>query len=53
MTTYSWDEKVAMRGEDKPVKEHDHCMDVARYFVYTIIGNKTARIRNKTAAGLR
>ena len=53
MTTYSWDEKAAMRGEDKPVKEHDHCMDAARYFVYTIIGNKTARIRSKTAAGLR
>ena len=23
--TYRWDEKVSAKGEDKPLKEHDHC----------------------------
>lgn len=36
-SSYVWDEKAADRGEDKPVKEHDHAMDAVRYFVYTII----------------
>ena len=35
--TYIWDEKAAERGEDKPAKEHDHCMDAIRYFVHTIM----------------
>lgn len=34
---YMWDEKAADRGEDKPVKKDDHCMDALRYFCYTII----------------
>lgn len=33
---YSWDTKASERGEDKPVKEHDHCMDAVRYFVKTM-----------------
>ncbi|MCY4128069.1 MAG: PBSX family phage terminase large subunit [Gammaproteobacteria bacterium] len=33
---YSWDEKAAEKGEDKPVKERDHGVDALRYFVYTI-----------------
>lgn len=45
--SYIWDAKAAERGEDKPVKEHDHAMDAVRYFVYTILSNKTARIKNK------
>ncbi len=36
-SSYIWDEKAAERGEDKPVKQHDHCMDALRYFAYTII----------------
>lgn len=32
---YCWDERAANRGEDKPVKEHDHAMDAVRYFVRT------------------
>ncbi len=32
---YCWDEKAAMRGEDKPVKENDHCMDAVRYMIKT------------------
>lgn len=33
---YAWDEKAAARGEDKPIKENDHCMDAMRYFVRTL-----------------
>lgn len=36
-STYSWDEKASARGEDKPVKINDDCMDSLRYFVYTHI----------------
>lgn len=32
---YSWDEKASERGEDAPLKENDHAMDAARYFVRT------------------
>ena len=35
---YSWDNKA--KGEDRPIKEHDHIMDSLRYFVYT---NKIVR----------
>lgn len=35
-SSYIWDAKAGDRGEDKPVKEYDHCMDAVRYFVYTI-----------------
>jgi len=38
---YIWDETAAHRGEDKPVKEHDHCMDADRYFVYTVLNKNT------------
>lgn len=39
--SYVWDEKAAARGEDKPVKENDHQMDADRYFVNTIVKNKS------------
>lgn len=46
--SYIWDEKAGKRGEDKPIKDHDHTMDALRYFVYTIIShNKVAKITNK------
>lgn len=35
--SYIWDARAAERGEDKPVKEWDHCMDSVRYLAYTII----------------
>lgn len=38
--SYIWDEKAAERGEDKPVKQNDHCMDADRYFVNTILFHK-------------
>lgn len=36
-STYGWDEKASERGEDKPVKADDDCMDAIRYFCYTHI----------------
>lgn len=41
--SYIWDEKAVAGGEDKPVKQWDHCMDAARYMCSTVIGRKTAR----------
>lgn len=35
LQTYSWDEKAAARGEDKPLKQHDHAPDALRYFCQT------------------
>lgn len=32
---YSWDDKAAERGEDKPIKENDHSVDALRYGVRT------------------
>jgi len=32
---YTWDDKSAERGEDKPIKENDHALDATRYFVNT------------------
>lgn len=51
--SYVWDEKAAERGEDKPVKQWDHAMDALRYFVYTILDNRTARIKSKAKTGMR
>lgn len=51
--SYIWDAKAAEKGEDKPIKDHDHAMDAIRYFVYTILNNNTAKIKNKHKAGLR
>lgn len=39
--SYIWDKKASDKGEDKPIKEHDHAMDAVRYFCYTIIANNT------------
>lgn len=35
MQTYSWDEKAAKRGEEKPVKDNDHGPDALRYGAHT------------------
>jgi len=29
--TYAWDKRAQQKGEDKPLKEYDHCMDDIRY----------------------
>ena len=49
--SYIWDEKAAQRGEDKPVKEHDHAMDAVRYFCYTILSKRTAQVKSKKKYG--
>jgi len=33
--TYRWDEKASLKGEDKPIKEHDHSLDGQRYALYS------------------
>lgn len=35
-SSYTWDPKAQKHGEDKPLKENDHCMDALRYFVYNL-----------------
>lgn len=48
--SYIWDIKAEQRGEDKPVKEHDHSMDAMRYFVFMVIyKNRTAKVSAKPA----
>jgi PBSX family phage terminase large subunit len=52
--SYIWDDKAAERGEDKPVKQNDHCMDSDRYFVNTIIfGIERAQRKNYSGKGAR
>ena len=41
---YVWDEKAAMHGEDRPVKENDHCMGAVRYFVSTVLNRNQVRV---------
>jgi PBSX family phage terminase large subunit len=41
--TYIWDSKAQQRGEDKPSKEHDHCMDATRYVCHTQFPIRTMR----------
>lgn len=43
--SYIWDAKACERGEDKPIKQHDHAMDAVRYFCYTILYKPTAKIK--------
>lgn len=50
-SSYIWDAKACERGEDKPIKQHDHAMDAVRYFVYTILHKSTAKL-NKIKGGL-
>lgn len=44
--SYMWDDEACKKGEDKPIKEHDHSMDQVRYYCNTIIGNKKKRVFN-------
>jgi len=43
--SYVWDAKAAERGEDKPVKQHDHAMDAMRYFVYMVVADRMAKVQ--------
>ena len=35
---YLWDTKAQARGEDKPLKQHDHTKDEERYYLHTMFG---------------
>jgi PBSX family phage terminase large subunit len=35
---YIWDEKRQCKGEDVPIKSHDHALDALRYLIYTLFG---------------
>lgn len=35
-SAYMWDERAQLRGEDKPVKQHDHTKDAERYPLHTL-----------------
>ena len=49
--SYIWDAKAADRGEDAPIKQHDHAMDAVRYFCYMVLNNQRAKIKNKSSYG--
>jgi PBSX family phage terminase large subunit len=40
MQSYVWDSKASKRGEDKPMKAFDHCIDSCRYALVTHWGEK-------------
>ena len=50
--SYAWDSKAADRGEDKPVKIGDHCMDATRYFVRTMKLVKRDKTQKQQEDGL-
>jgi PBSX family phage terminase large subunit len=35
MQSYVWDSAAAKKGDDEPLKKNDHCIDAARYVLYT------------------
>lgn len=37
---YIWDEKAGERGEERPIKQHDHACDALRYGIATVIYTK-------------
>lgn len=49
---YAWDPKAGERGEDIPLKDHDHCMDADRYFIYTVLVKNKAKVKDKKRKGL-
>jgi PBSX family phage terminase large subunit len=49
--SYIWDAKACERGEDKPIKQHDHSMDAVRYFCYTVINNR-AKLNTNIRGGI-
>lgn len=36
MGTYMWDDKAALRGEEKPIKQQDHSEDALRYYINSL-----------------
>lgn len=52
--SYIWDIKASEKGEDKPIKQHDHAMDAVRYFCYTVLfsNNNKLKTMSKKSLGL-
>lgn len=50
--SYIWDAKACERGEDKPIKQHDHAMDAVRYFCYTVIYKPKAKLNTNIKGGI-
>jgi PBSX family phage terminase large subunit len=48
--SYSWDERAARLGEDKPIKINDHGLDASRYGVTTTRGLWHSRLQLAAAA---
>lgn len=48
-SSYVWDKKASERGEDKPIKQFDHCLDADRYFVQTILFAPKANLSSASA----
>ena len=48
---YVWDDSAADKGEDKPKKEQDHCMDAMRYFVMTVVNRAGSRVAKRPKWG--
>ncbi|MBE6760238.1 MAG: PBSX family phage terminase large subunit [Ruminococcaceae bacterium] len=48
-SSYIWDETAAGRGEDKPLKQNDHAMDMIRYALFTDrrVSSRTGRYSGK------
>lgn len=49
--SYVWDPKAQKKGEDKPVKANDHCLDALRYVIQTMFAKLTARAFGAKPAG--
>lgn len=50
---YLWDTNAQARGEDKPLKQHDHTKDDERYYLFTTFGGRKANAGDlRRASGL-
>ena len=47
MHNYRWDERAAILGEDKPIKENDHGPDALRYGVYSMAMAESSESRRR------
>lgn len=52
-SSYVWDDKASEHGEDKPIKQHDHCLDADRYFCYTVLNTKNNTIIKRKPSYMR
>lgn len=51
---YIWDEKAALRGVEKPVKDNDHSLDALRYVLYTCLPSwRTGVVKKKESIEIK